>query len=74
MDKHSSSSSPPSLLPSLLSDDGDSAPLSLHALPLSFDHKPELESEKQRVEAAGGLVKGTNIAPDKESAPVLIWR
>ncbi|KAM3569183.1 hypothetical protein VYU27_008710 [Nannochloropsis oceanica] len=54
--------------------DDPSAPLSLHALPLSFDHKPELESEKQRVEAAGGLVKGMNVAPDKDSAPVLIWR
>jgi hypothetical protein len=69
---------PPSLPPSPSfapsRDDDDCAPLSLHALPLSFDHKPELESEKQRVEAAGGLVKGTNIAPDKDSAPVLIWR
>jgi hypothetical protein len=46
----------------------------LHALPLSFDHKPEEARERERVEAAGGTIKAVNFQEEEDSAPVVIHR
>eukprot|EP01041_Mallomonas_annulata_P006696 gene6696-13576_t len=43
------------------------------AIPLSFDHKPELPIEKNRILAAGGRVKAI-VYPDGIVGPERVWR
>lgn len=42
-------------------------------VPLSTDHKPECECERQRILAAGGRVATIDGPPDEDNGPMRIW-
>lgn len=58
----------------LISRPAASSEPTLTSEPLSFDHKPEVPEERQRVVEAGGIVKAVELASDKDEAPTLIHR